>query len=302
MTDTRRRRPELRAATAAVLLALTAGGCGAEPESSIFADKKKVRVGAKSDQPGTSRERHAGDFDGLDIAVARELLDRVGAEPPIFNGIISKNRAPALRDGDVDLVVATFSITEQRMLPVKDGGEGLDFVGPYASTSQGMLVRAADLARYRTLDDLNGRLVCVWKGTTSADELRKPSYSAIRLREEDDAGFCVNALKAGEVDAVSTDQLILYGFMEAEPTLAVVPGIAFGATNDYGVALAKGHRKDCERLRDALKKYVVSNEWDRDVKNNLPQLPLERRNEARPTEIEIDAVSCRDRPANAPVQ
>ncbi|MFE7559829.1 transporter substrate-binding domain-containing protein [Kitasatospora sp. NPDC057500] len=301
MKDTGRRVPPLRAATAAALLAVTAAGCGADPDPSIFADRKKVRIGAKSDQPGTSLERHAGDFDGLDIAVARELLDRVGAEPPIFSGILSKNRAPALREGEVDLVVATFSVTAKRMLPVGEGGDGLDFVGPYASTQQGMLVRAADLERYRTLDDLNGRLVCVWKGTTSADELRKPAYQAIRLREEEDAGYCVNALKAGEVDAVSTDQLILYGFMEAEPTLAVAPAIAFAETNDYGVAMAKGHREDCERLRDALKKYVVSNEWDRDVENNLPRLPLERRNEARPTEAEIDGVSCRDRPVGAPV-
>ncbi|MFF0477107.1 transporter substrate-binding domain-containing protein [Streptomyces sp. NPDC004284] len=283
-------------------LAVLAAGC-AGPEPTMFDAGKKVRVGAKGDQPGTSNEPHDGEFNGFDITVAREVLARVGVENPLFSGVLSKNRAAALRKGDIDLVAATFSITEQRMRPVEKGGEGLDFVGPYASTPQGILVRAADKGRYRDLSDLNGRLVCVWKGTTSEKELNKPAYKQIRLHEEEDAAYCVKALEAGEVDAVSTDQLILYGFMEAEPTLAVAPGIAFGASNDYGIAMARTpeHRKDCEKLRDALKKYVAGNEWDRDFQNNLPRVPLAARNEARPTVAEIDAVSCRDHPANASV-
>ncbi|MFI2739735.1 transporter substrate-binding domain-containing protein [Streptomyces sp. NPDC018711] len=288
---------------AVAVLATLAAGCTAGPEPTMFGEGKTVRVGAKGDQPGTSHEPHDGEFDGFDITVTREVLGRLGVENPLFSGILSKNRAASLRKGDVDLVAATFSITEQRMRPVEDGGEGLDFVGPYASTPQGILVRAADKGRYRNLSDLDGRLVCVWKGTTSQKELSKPAYKQIRLHEEEDAGYCVKALEAGEVDAVSTDQLILYGFMAAEPTLAVAPGIAFGASNDYGIAMARTpeHRKDCEKLRDALKKYVAGNEWDRDFQNNLPRVPLAARNEARPTLTEIDAVSCRDHPANASV-
>ncbi|MGW0464547.1 transporter substrate-binding domain-containing protein [Streptomyces sp. NPDC003027] len=289
------------AALAAVMAAVVAAGCTSPPES-MFGEGKQVRVGTKGDQPGTSFTRHAGVYDGFDIAVAKEVLGGVGVAEPLFTGVLSKNRAIDLRKGAVDLVVGTYSITKKRMAPTTEpNGEGLDFVGPYASTPQGVLVRAEDRDRYHALDDLDGRLVCVWKGTTSVQELSRPAYRQIRLHEEEDAAYCVKALKEGRVDAVSTDQMILYGFMEAEPALTVVPGIAFGATNDYGIAMVKGHREDCERLRDALKTYVSGNDWDRDFQNNLDVMPAAERNEAKPTTSEIDAVSCRDHPANASI-
>ncbi|MEU3688081.1 transporter substrate-binding domain-containing protein [Streptomyces narbonensis] len=304
-----RRRPGRRPAgpwigVLAVLTALATACTTAAPEPTLLGGKK-IRVGTKGDQPGTGFEPHDGEFEGFDITVTKEVLGGLGIDPAavLFDGVLSRRRPAALREGDFDLVVATYSITLQRTLPVEEGGEGLDFVGPYASTPQGVLVRAADKDRYRDLSDLDHRLVCVWKGTTSLTELSKPAYQLIRLRELTDAGSCVKALKAGDVDAVSTDQLILYGFMEAEPTLAVAPGIAFGMTNDYGIAMHRtpAHRKECERLKEALKKYVSGNDWDRDLANDLPRVPVAARNEAKPTTDEIDALSCRERPANARV-
>ncbi|BBC34248.1 hypothetical protein SGFS_055420 [Streptomyces graminofaciens] len=291
----------VRTVTMAAVVALLwplATGCSSE--ESMF-DDGKVHVGAKSDQPGTSSSPHDGVYEGFDITVAKELLASVKVTSPYFSGVLSKNRGPALRNGDLDLVAATYSITAQRMKPRDEGGEGLDFVGPYASTQQGILVREKDYGRYKDDSDLDGKLVCVWKGTTSAEELKKPAYDKIRLREEEDAKYCMKALLAKEVDAVSTDQLILYGFMEAEPGLRVVPGIKFGEPNDYGIAMAKGHRADCERLRDTLRTYVAGNDWERDFENNLPKVPKAERDEARPTADEIDALSCRDKPGNASV-
>ncbi|MER6009915.1 transporter substrate-binding domain-containing protein [Streptomyces bluensis] len=286
----------LRTAAAVAVLGPLAAGCSSN--ESLF-DDGKVHVGAKGDQPGTSFEPHDGEFNGFDITVARELLAAVQVDSPYFSGVLSKNRATALQDGAVDLVAATFSITAQRMKPREEGGAGLDFVGPYASTQQGILVRAEDYGRYKNDDDLNGKLVCVWKGTTSAEELNSEAYDKVRVREEEDAAYCVRALQKKQVDAVSTDQLILYGFMDEYPGLRVVPGIKFGAPNDYGIAMAKGHREDCERLREALRTYVNSNDWERDFENNLPKVPKSERDEARPTAEEIDALSCRDRPSNA---
>ncbi|WP_189876442.1 transporter substrate-binding domain-containing protein [Streptomyces bluensis] len=288
----------LRTATVVALLCSLAAGCSSK--ESMF-DDGKVHVGAKGDQPGTSFEPHDGEFNGFDVTVARELLTAVDVDSPYFSGVLSKNRAANLQNGDLDLVAATFSITPQRMKPQDEGGEGLDFVGPYASTQQGILVREEDYGQYKDHDDLDGRLVCVWEGTTSAQELKGPAYDKIRTVEEDDAGYCIKALREKRVDAVSTDQLILYGFMNVERGLRVVPGIRFGEPNDYGIAMLKGHREDCERLRDALRTYVNGNDWDRDFENNLPKVPKADRDEARPTPEEIDALSCRDKPSNAAV-
>ncbi|MEV5986156.1 hypothetical protein AB0L85_14175 [Streptomyces sp. NPDC052051] len=63
------------------------------------------------------------------------------------------------------------AIRADRMAPTSAHGDGLDFVGPYASTQQGILVRAEDAGRYTSLDSLAGKHVCVWRGTTSKTEL-----------------------------------------------------------------------------------------------------------------------------------
>ncbi|MEE1737157.1 transporter substrate-binding domain-containing protein [Streptomyces sp. BE147] len=279
----------------AALLALSLSGCGTD---SILNDD--TRVGSKSDQPGTSYSPHDGEFNGLDITVVNALFRDLGYDSPRPIPVQSKNRTRDLHDGDIHLVAATFSITPKRMQTEGKGGEGLDFVGPYASTQQGVLVAESDTG-IQELSDLDGKQVCVWKGTTSDTELSGKAYENIRLRRETDARTCVRALLDGHVSAVSTDQLILYGFMEHyRGRLKVVPEIKFGEPNDYGIAMLKKHRKDCEKLRDALKHYVSGPDWDRDVENNLPQLPKSERDEAHPTEDEISSLSCVDEPKNMP--
>ncbi|MEU2251447.1 transporter substrate-binding domain-containing protein [Streptomyces sp. NPDC019224] len=293
----RRRAVTVTAAATAAVLYVSTTGCDSEP-SSILSDH--TEVGAKSDQPGTSYSPHDGEYNGFDITVVGTLMNMLGYDTPRFSGVLSKNRAKLLHDGDVQLVAATFSITPTRMAPKAEDGEDLDFVGPYASTQQGFLIRADDRSIH-TLADLEGKVVCVWKGTTSANELGKPAHDKIVKRTEEDANYCVNALKDKEVDAVSTDQLILYGFMHANPSLKVVPGIKFGEPNDYGIAMAKGHREDCVRLRDKLTQYVrQATSWERDFQNSLPAVPKETRDEAKPTEDEIMALSCVDRPGESP--
>ncbi|MBL3671582.1 transporter substrate-binding domain-containing protein [Streptomyces sp. M2CJ-2] len=300
MDRTRHRSRAIRTGAAgAALVGAALAGCSSEPPS-LFAEGR-IEVGAKSDQPGTSYSPHDGEFNGFDITVAREVLDRVGVKSLDFEGVLSENRARDLHEGDIQLVAATYSITTDRMAPRSEDGDGLDFVGPYASTQQGVLVRTEDSGRYKRLSDLNGQLVCVWKGTTSAAELERKAYGDIRTATETDARDCVRRLREKTVDAVSTDQLILYGFMEDDPGLTVERALTFGAFNDYGIAMVKGHRDDCRKLQQALMDYARSNDWDRDFQNNLPRVPKAIRDEARPTDDDIDRYSCRDKPGNAKV-
>ncbi|MFE1407581.1 hypothetical protein [Streptomyces sp. NPDC058770] len=66
-------------------------------------------------------------------------------------------------------------------------------------------------------------------------------------------------------EAVSSDSLALSALeVEHNDELEVVPGIGLGARIYYGVALPKGYRKDCIRLRDAMVKYVRSADWQND--------------------------------------
>ncbi|MEV0372254.1 transporter substrate-binding domain-containing protein [Streptomyces sp. NPDC050636] len=280
-----------RTLPAAALLALgavTATACGASEPPSLFADGK-VSVGAKNDQPGTGVVR-TYKFSGFDITVAKQLLKDVGAEPD-FGIVPSEDRSTVLTKKSKDLVVATFSITVDRM-------KTLDFVGPYASTYQGVMVRRND-DRIRKPGDLSGKHVCTWPGTTSATTLQGPAYDGIDVYEAPDASMCIKDLKDEVADAVSTDQMILYGFTQENPDLKVVPRITFGSANHYGVAMNKGHRADCRRLRDALRDYLTDNTWSADFSTSLPSIPKANANwetDYKPRVETIDALSCRDRP------
>lgn len=272
-------------------------------------DGGKIHVATKGDQPGTSYSPYANEFSGFDITVTDELLSRVGDASASYLEVQSKNRTKALHDGDAKLVAGTFSITADRMNPAKKEEGNVDFVGPYASTPQGILVRSKDYAagKYHKLSDFfgTGEQVCVWGGTTSAKELSRKAYDEVSLAWEKDAKSCVNALLNGDVEAVSTDQLILYGFMQhnketkEKPALTVARDVRFGAPNDYGIAIPKENREDCRRLRDALKEYVKDgNAWDDHLADNLPGVPKPERDKAKPHTSEIDGLSCRDKPAN----
>lgn len=266
-----------------------ATACGASEPPSLFASGK-VSVGAKNDQPGTGVV-HNYKFSGFDVTVAQEILKSVGAEPD-FGIVPSEDRSAVLTGKKKDLVAATFSITVDRM-------KTLDFAGPYASTYQGIMVRKND-HRFRKPEDLFGKSVCTWPGTTSATTLESPAYSRIAVYERPDASSCIEDLKVKKVaDAVSTDQMILYGFTQENPDLRVVPDITYGSANYYGIAMDKGHRKDCLKLRDALRDYVSGNDWSHDFSTalwSIPKADATWETDYKPRLETIDALSCRDQP------
>lgn len=285
--------PKTRRSTAApVLLALllaASAGCGDKGEP-LFLGATRITIATHNDLPGVSYEKnyHRSGFDYLFIQQIKEELGVKMTEPV---NVSSQDRVTMLENEDADLVIASFSITRQRMKKV-------DFVGPYVSTYQGILVgkRGADIHR---MSDLAGRRVCTWEGTTSV-----PQFKGLRFEKivAADASDCLDALRKNRVDAVSTDQLILYGFVRryAKDGLRVVPGIRIGAPQHYGVGMRKGHRADCERLRDFVKRYVEANDWIKDMEASLPEIPENEPgwiNDYKPSAAAIDARSCRDAPS-----
>ncbi|MEU7640253.1 MULTISPECIES: transporter substrate-binding domain-containing protein [unclassified Streptomyces] len=266
-------------------LAATATACGSS--ESLF-DSGRVAVGMKDDQPGTSSIEHYHPL-GFDVDVANHVLKTLNVEPD-FGAVPSELRGTVLKNKKKDLVVATFSITADRM---KD----LDFVGPYASTLQGFMIRADDHS-IQKISDLDGKRVCTWTGTTSVDTLKK--YTGSKWYEAPDASSCIDDLNTKYASAVSTDQMILYGFTERHKNLKVIPKLTIGSANRYGIAMAKGHRADCYKLRDALRAYVTTSDWDQDFKSSLHSITdadVDWQAHYKPTADEIELYSCRDEPA-----
>ncbi|MGW4247693.1 transporter substrate-binding domain-containing protein [Nocardia sp. NPDC004722] len=288
MFKTARRRGIVLSLIALALLPTGCGGSGGTP--SLF-QQKRVVIGVKNDQPGTS-VWDAYQRTGFDIDVAYHLTRAEGMAPNknVFNDIRSVDRSQSLKEDRVDLVVATFSITPDR---VKD----IDFAGPYAVTAPGFLVLKD--SPIKSLDNLKGATVCTWDGTTSQNELqRHPEILNVPLPDAQD---CIKALKAGQVAAVFTDQLILYGFADHDPdhNLAVVPGAILGTPNYYGIGINKEHRSDCEKLAKDVMTYVTSSDWHADFVKAFPSLAADDQWERfRPNPTDITRFSCQDKLSN----
>ncbi|MBE1533156.1 transporter substrate-binding domain-containing protein [Actinomadura algeriensis] len=284
----------LRAAVALCAVAALTAGCSEDAQAEPWPPGDWVQIGTKTDQPGTGFERE--DYDdpvGFDVGVARMAAAAIGRNPH-FGAVRSSERQTALGpDGGFHLIVATYSINQRRMDGLR-GEPGVDFVGPYAVTHTAFLQRS-DSPRLRSKSDLQGKKVCTWGGTTSESILEK---AGVTVSTQDDAGECVKLVRDGDAYAAFSDELLLHGFAVEHPELLVVPAASTDLPDDvqyYGIAMPKGHRKECGQIKEALKKYVEGvgeRKWRDDFAGSFGDVPA---HPFKPDSGLIDAYSCRDR-------
>jgi len=203
------------------------------PTFDKITERGSVKVGVKEDQPGLGYlDPTTGDRTGFDVDIARWIAASLGYDEDKieFTAIPSANREQAIVNGDIDYYVGTYSITDKRK-------EQISFAGPYFLTGQGLLV-AADNNDIKGPDDLAGKNVCSATGSTSIQRI-KDEYPDAKTTEFDTYSQCVEQLKTGQVDAVTTDESILIGFAAQDPDNLKVVGDVFSEER-YGVGIAKG--------------------------------------------------------------
>lgn len=192
-----------------------------------------ITIGVKEDQPGLGYlNATTGERTGFDVDIARWTAASLGfGEDQIeFVQIPSANREQALVNGDIDIYVGTYSITDERK-------QQIDFAGPYFVTGQGLLVGAESEITGET--DLSADTnVCSATGSTPIQNIRE-NYPEVPITEFDTYSQCVEALLNDQVQAVTTDELILVGYAAQDPDNLQVVGEPFTEEN-YGVGLPKG--------------------------------------------------------------
>lgn len=254
----------LLAMAAASTLALSACGTsevGGEPdEGAADGGGEGITIGIKYDQPGLGLQDGA-DYTGFDVDVARYVAAELGySEDQItFRETPSANRESMLQNGDVDMIFATYSITDER-------AEVIDFAGPYYIAGQDLLV-ATDNTDITGPEDLEGKNLCSVTGSTSAEKIKTDYAEGVQLLERPGYAECVTALSAGQVDAVTTDDIILAGLAAAngEGNLKVV-GNPFSEER-YGVGLQKDSDQ-CEDINAAITKMIEDGAWEEAVTAN----------------------------------
>ncbi|RKT53971.1 transporter substrate-binding domain-containing protein [Saccharothrix australiensis] len=250
-------------AAALVLTSCTVPDTSASKSTGHTQLVRAVTVGVGTDIPGLAvLDPDSHERQGFDVDLYRWLGNNT--EPkftPVEVDVLIANRVNEIALGRVQLVVHTFSITDERRGKI-------GFAGPYLISQQGVLVREGD-DRIRTIDDLAGKTVCSQAGSTSYNQLTSGSLKGrVTTTSEDGTRQCIDRLLRGDVDAASTDQIILRGFARQTPGLKVLD-LTFGAQERYGVGLPKGDRALCEQITDGIRSFITDGAWDQFFRTNF---------------------------------
>lgn len=249
---------------AALLLASGLVACSSPDPSTLLgeADSGRLTIGIRFDQPGLAEHTLDGRFVGFDVDVAEYVAGKLGVKPSgiTWRETTSATRETDLTSGRVDLVVATYSITDARK-------QSISFAGPYFVTGQDLLVRRSDTT-ITGPEALNGRRLCSVEGSTSAQEVKTRFAQAVQLVEYPRYPDCVTALLAGQVDAVTTDGVILAGYVTQNPELLKVVGKPFSVER-YGIGLRKGDAAGTQALDDAIQQMIDSGKWLDSLHTNI---------------------------------
>jgi glutamate transport system substrate-binding protein len=247
----------LAAVAGALALALSASACGGGDDetgsgsgaaSGIVgkaSSEKKLVVGVKADQPGLGLQT-GGTYTGFDIEIAKIIAKGLGVpESGIeYKTTVSANREPFIQQGQVDIVVATYTINDERKQVV-------NFAGPYYVAGQDLLVPTA--STITGPEQLAGKKVCSVSGSTPAKRIQT-EYSDAGLQQFDTYSKCMTALAGGQVDAVTTDDIILAGYAAQDQYAGKfkVVGKKF-SDEPYGVGLKKDDKEGCDKINEILK-------------------------------------------------
>lgn len=249
-------------AGAALTLALT--GCVAgQTSGSGGGDGGSLRVGIKFDQPGLG-QKVGNEYNGFDVDVAKYVAKELGVDEGNIQWVEtpSNNRENAIVGEQVDMIVATYSITDQRRQQV-------DFAGPYFIAGQDLLVRA-DNTDITGPESLNGKRVCSVQGSTSAQAIKDNYSQGAELQNYDTYSKCAESLASGTVDVMTTDDTILAGYAAQPEYVGKLKVVGNTFTEEpYGIGIKKNDPELCTKINDAIAKMIEDDSWQKAIDDNF---------------------------------
>ena len=213
-----------------------------------------VKVGTKFDQPLFGLKNLEGKPEGFDVEIAKLIAGEMGIAPDKIEFVeaVSANREPFIQNGQVNIVAATYTINDTRKQVV-------DFAGPYYVAGQDIMVAKGNPEAIGGPEDLAGKKVCSVTGSTPAENIRT-NYPKAELTEFDVYSKCAEALKNGQVQAVTTDNVILLGLISQDEEAFELVGKPF-TKEPYGIGLKKGDTEFRTFINDTLEKIEQDGRW-----------------------------------------
>lgn len=232
------------------------GGSSSTDEIQKIKDRGVLRIGTKVDVPKFGyKDPATNEVDGLEIDIARAIAKKIlGDESKIeTQAVAAKTRGPLLDNGEVDLVIATFTITEERK-------ESYNFSDAYFTDGVALLVKKDE--GYNTLKDLDGKTIGVSQSSTTKDSLLKEAEGlGITLKFSEYATYpeIKAALDSGRVDCFSVDSAILTGYLDDS---TIILDDRYNP-QEYGIASKKSNESLAKVVNEVINEMKESGELDK---------------------------------------
>ncbi|TFB56013.1 glutamate ABC transporter substrate-binding protein [Cryobacterium tagatosivorans] len=217
-----------------------------------LSDAGKITIGTKFDQPLFGLKGPDGTPEGFDVEMGKLIAAKLGIKAENIEWVetVSANREPFIQNGQVDIVVATYTINDTRKQVV-------DFAGPYYEAGQDLLVLSGNPDKITGPEDLTGKQVCTVSGSTSEKNIA--AYTD-KIQATDTYSNCLGPLRSGESVAVTTDNVILAGLADQNEGEFEVIDKPF-TKEPYGIGLKKGDDEFRTFINDVLEKSFEDGSW-----------------------------------------
>jgi putative glutamine transport system substrate-binding protein len=205
-----------------------------------------------------------GQVEGFDVDMAKAITKKVDPKAkPVFIQVTSQTRIPLLKNGNIEAIIATMTITPERE-------EIVNFSKPYFNAGQSLLVMKG--SKIKNVKDLNkkGMTVLGTVGSNSVLNIKKFAPKA-RVLQLQDYAQALTALKSGQGDALTTDNGILYGMSEENPSTRVVGGTF--TKEPYGVAMDKGQTDLTNAVNQAIEEIHADGTYNKLIKKWFGNVP-----------------------------
>jgi putative glutamine transport system substrate-binding protein len=233
-----------------------AGGTSVAPEIKAIQDRGALKVGVKVDVPKFGfKDPKTGQIDGFEIDLTKALAKKILGDENKFEaqGVTAKTRGPLLDNGEVDLVIATFTITEERK-------QSYNFSDPYFTDGVALMVK-----KDSGITDLKGladKTIGVAQSATSKKAIQEAADKQgikVKFLEFGTYPEIKTALDSGRIDCFSVDGAILYGYLDDS---TVILNDRF-APQEYGVASKKANEGLAKLVNDTISDMKKSGELDK---------------------------------------
>ncbi|EYT50022.1 glutamate ABC transporter substrate-binding protein [Brachybacterium muris] len=216
------------------------------------------RGGTVANQVFSLADTSGGNPTGFDAGItqllARYILGEDGADKVEYIDTTVDTRETLVQNGTVDCVIATYSITPERL-------EVINFAGPYYLSGTAIQVRTEDAESISGPADLTGKNLVTQSNSTGIQAIEDHVTDPGDVQQLPDNESCVAALKQGRADAYVLDQGVLLGNSKADPDVTVV-GEPF-VDDPYGIGLSKDSEDALEFVNTFLQAIIDDGTWEK---------------------------------------